>query len=346
MSAAEAAILVAALLLGACRGDETPPPPRGAPTPFPVAFVSDGAPGDQGWNDAQDRARRELEVQLEWVHTTSRTGVTPQAAPEVLRDLAAEGWRLIIVTSPALREAAEAAAGSQPGTTFLLVGDRESDAVASRDGALEGARYLAGFAAGARAAADARPVVGCVARGDGVREEAFVDAAARGIREACPACRILRGGIAADAGPAADAAAVAALFEAGADVVFAATGGPAALGAVPPGRWLVARALSAPCAAAPDRCLTATFWRWVWAYDSAVKRVNDGSWRPRRELLGAGSGVVGLHGFMDREAPPPGIPADAIEEIRGRFDRLKHGEALALSRDPAPPIAEIDVEEP
>lgn len=343
MSAARLLPLLALALVG-CRGDEAPPPPRGAPTQFPVAFVYAGGPGDQGWNDAQEEARRDLEARLDWVNTTTRTAAGGDAA-ETLRALASEGWRLIIVAAPGLRAATEAVAADQPGTTFLLVGDRESDAVSSRDGALETVRYLAGIAAGSRAAADDRPTIGCVVRGDDARERGFLDAAARGVRDACPGCRILTRRISADAGPPEDAAAITRLFAAGADVVFAGSGGAAALAAVPEGRWLVARALAGPCAAAPDRCLTATFWVWSWAYDSAVKRVNDGSWRPGRELLGADSGAVGLLGFMDREAPPAGIPGDAVAAIRARFDRAKRGEALELSDGPRPSIEEIDVEE-
>ncbi len=325
MQRQRAVLLLSAVLvlIAACRGDDTPPPPRGAPTPFPVAFVYAGAPGDQGWVDAQEVARKALGEGLDWVHTTTRTGVNASSARETLGALASDGWRLIIVAAPGLRAAAEATAAEQPGTTFLLVGDRESDTMATRDGALEAVRYVAGIAAGARAMADERPLVGCVARGDSAREQAFVNGAALGVRETCPTCRVLVQWIGKDAGFAEDTAAITALFEAGADVVFAATGGKAALAAVPEGRWLVARALAGPCAAAPDRCLTATFWSWVWTYDSAVKRVNDGSWRGGRELLGVDSGAVGLLGFMDREEPPPGIPADAIVGIRERFDRMK-----------------------
>jgi len=324
MSGAEAILLASmAIALAACRGDEAPPP-RGAPTAFPVAFVYAGEPGDQGWVDAQEVARSALVEGLDWVHTTTRTHVTPDMASETLDALASGGWRLIVVAAPGLRAQVEAAAVEQPATTFLLVGPREGDAVATRDGALEAARYVAGIAAGARAVADGRPVVGCVARrGVGGREAALVNAATLGVREACPACRVLVQRIGQDGGPGEDADAIRALFEAGADVVFAATGGHAALDAVPPGRWLVARALADPCEAAPGRCLTATFWVWAWTYDSAVKRVNDGSWRVSRELLGVDSGAVGLLGFMDREKPPPGIPEGAVSIIRERFDGMK-----------------------
>lgn len=319
--------MVMMLFLAACGGPEEPPRPKGAPTPFPVAFVYSGAPGDQGWVDAQEVARRALEGHLDWVHTTVRSGVTAAAAAETLNTLSSGGWRLIIVAAPSLHEAVEVAVAEQPWATFILVGARRAEgAGAALDGALEAVRHVAGYAAGARALADGRPVVGCVARGDGEREEAFFDATAAGVREACPACRVLVHRIGRDDGPVEDAAAVSALFSAGADVVFAATGGDAALAAVPEGRWLVARALAGPCAAAPDRCLTATFWQWGWEYDSAVKRVNDGSWRPRRALLGVDRGAVALLGFMDREAPPPGIPQEALPEIRERFDRMKRGE--------------------
>jgi basic membrane protein A and related proteins len=344
MSRAEVALL-SALLLVACRGPEAPPPPKGAPTPFPVAFVYSGAPGDQGWVDAQERAREGLEAKLDWVHTTVRAGISPDTALETLDTLASDGWRLIIVASPALRAATEAAAASQPGTTFLLVGAREGDGVSTRDAALETVRYLAGVAAGVRAQADERPVVGCVVRGDDSREHEFVDAAARGVRDACPECRILTRGIGAGGGPAEDVAAIGALYEAGADVVFAGTGGEAALAAVPDGRWLVARALGGPCAAAPTRCLTATTLHWDWTYDSAVKRVNDGSWKPGRELLDAKTGAVGLLGFMDREPPPPGIPAATIAAIRTRFDQMKRGEGLDLTGGTTPLLEEIGVEE-
>jgi basic membrane protein A and related proteins len=315
-------LLSAAFALTACRGKEPPPPPRGAPTPFPVAFVYSGMPGDRGWVDAQEVARAALERQLDWVYTTSRAGVTEATAPELLDSLVSDGWRLIVVAAPSLRSSVEAVAAEELATTFLLVGDRSSDAVAVRDGALESVRYLAGIAAGARALADKRLVVGCVARGDGDREDIFVDAAARGTKESCPEClfEVLR--IEEDAGTAEDVAAIKALFEAGADVVFAATGAEAALAAVPDGRWLVARALAGPCEAAPERCLTATFWQWIWTYDSAVKRVNDGSWRASRELLEVDSGAVGLLGFMDREASS-GIPEDAVDEIRARLDQMK-----------------------
>ncbi len=339
------AILITLTLVAACRGPVTPPPPKGAPTPFPVAFVYAGAPGDQAWVDAQERARGELEEKLDWVHTTVRSGVTADTARETLDTLASDGWRLIIVASPALRAATEAAAAAQPETTFLLVGAGESDAVSTRAASLEAVRYLAGVAAGSRAAADDRLVVGCVVRGGEARERGFVDAAARGVRDACPGCRFLTRGIGVDGGPAEDAAALGALFEAGADVVFAGTGGEAALAAVPPGRWLVARALAGPCAGAPDRCLTATSFHWEWDYDSAVKRVNDGSWTAGHALLGAKTGAVGLLGFMDREAPPPGIPATTVAAIRTRFDRVKRGEALDLTGGPAPLLEEIGVEE-
>jgi len=306
-----------------------------------TATLLAGAPGDQGWVDALEEARRTLEERLDWVHTTVRTGVTSDTAPEILDTLASGGWRLIVVAAPALREQVESAAANQTATTYLLLGDRETEAVSARDGALESVRYLAGRAAGARAMTDGRPIVGCVARRGSARERTFLDAAAMGVLGTCPGCRLLVRWIPADGGAGEDADALRALFEAGADVAFAATGGETALAAVPTERWVVARALAGPCAAAPDRCLTATFWQWVWEIDSAVKRVNDGSWQGGQIVLGPDHGVVGLLGFMDQEAPPEGIPPDTIADLRERFDRMKKGNAPELPDGPVTGLEEV-----
>ena len=132
---------------------------------FNVAFVYVGPIGDGGWNYAHNTGRLYLENNVENVHTVYLESVPEGADGErTIRNLARKGFDAIFTTSFGYMDATELVAAEFPDQYFVHIsGFKHNDSnFASLFGAMENAKYLAGMAAGARAAEDGSYRVGYI----------------------------------------------------------------------------------------------------------------------------------------------------------------------------------------
>ena len=107
------------------------------------------------------------------------------------------------------------------------------------------------------------------------------------------------------------------LLEAGADVVATGCDSPAPIvAAAQAKKWGIGYDSMNACAAAPDSCLTATYWEWGPTYAKVMAEIRAGTWRPSDLYPDADSGLVALLGFEEGQVPARGIPEDAVAWIR------------------------------
>jgi simple sugar transport system substrate-binding protein len=127
----KAAAFAAVAALAACGKDEPPPPKAAAPAadakapapaaePFKVAWMYVGPVGDAGWTFAHDQARKAVEAEFGAKVKTSFVEKVPEGADaeRVIRDLAAQGNKLIFATSFGFMEPMLKVAGEFPDVKF------------------------------------------------------------------------------------------------------------------------------------------------------------------------------------------------------------------------------------
>ena len=89
---------------------------------FKVGFLYSSPIGDYGWYYAQDRARKVLDEEFDWLETISAESGSPADSPGVLEQMAEEGVKLIFVGSAEHTEATFAAAEMHPEIIYYVVG--------------------------------------------------------------------------------------------------------------------------------------------------------------------------------------------------------------------------------
>jgi basic membrane protein A len=335
--------LLALLLSPACKRKLEPDPkqpaaePRGAgtksipqprPGSFSVAFVYVGPVGDGGWTYAHDQGRKELERVLK-VHTAYVESVAEGAeAEQVIRGLARKGFDLVVATSFGYMDAIETAAREHPKTRFVHISGHKSNGTnfGNLFGAMECMKYLAGMIAGARARADGERKLGYIAPYPIPEVVRLGNAIMLGARRTCPECTMEIRWINSWFDPTREREAADSLIKSGAHVVItgADTPGPI-LAAKDAGKWAIGYDSQNACQVAPERCLTTPYWDWGPVYVDLVKRIRSGSWRGASEYLDVASGIVGLHGFMEKQTVPAGVPAAAASEVKTLLAKMRSG---------------------
>ncbi|HOX43620.1 MAG TPA: BMP family ABC transporter substrate-binding protein [Myxococcota bacterium] len=313
-------------------GPDVAQPPAAAPAakPFRVAFVYVGPVGDGGWTFAHDAGRKHLEQHVPGVVTKAFESVAEGAEAEALvRSLARDGYDLVVTTSFGFMDATAQVASEFPATRFVHVsGFRKNERnLANLMGAMECMRYLAGVIAGARAAADGQKTLGAVEPFPIPEVVRLLNAFALGVRRSCPACTIQLRWIHSWFDPVKEKEAAQSLLAGGAYVVVtgADTPGPV-VAAAAAGRWGIGYDSQNACEAAPERCLTTTYWNWGPTYQRIVEQIRAGTWKPGDLYPDADSELVGLLGFEPGQTPHPGIPAAAVAEVRDLREKMRRGE--------------------
>lgn len=156
--AALAAIAGAAVLSGCGKKEEAPPPapaPAAAPAPKPeplkVGFIYVGPVGDAGWTFAHDNGRKYIEQKFgDKIKTTfvEKVAEGPDAE-RVIRDLVAQGNKVIFATSFGYGDAIEKVAKDFPDVYFEhATGYKTAPNLGVYEGKFYEDAYLAGIVAG------------------------------------------------------------------------------------------------------------------------------------------------------------------------------------------------------
>ena len=149
--------VVLASTLGACaKKEEAPPAPAAAapapkPEPLKAAFVYVGPVGDAGWTFAHDLGRRNALAKFGDKITTTFVEKVPEGpdAERVIRDLVAQGNKLVFATSFGFMDAMVKVAKENPGVYFEhATGYKTAENLRVYEARFYEGAYLAGVVAG------------------------------------------------------------------------------------------------------------------------------------------------------------------------------------------------------
>ena len=271
-----------------------------------------------------ERAERRLGVDTRVVH------VDGQAALEAgLRDLAGEGFDLVVATGAGASEPLRRAATSFPDTKFALVGAEDSEG-AQRPPNVRGLRfeeqeagYLVGYLAGlvVREQSRARQTIGAVAGRRTPVVDRYVRGYLAGAKRAYPGVRTLTGYTGGFRDPASCKQAALAQITRGASVVFDVAGhcGEGALDAARE-RNIWAIGLDADRSKLGDFVLTSALRNADVAVYETVRTLKEGRFSGGEDVVfDVGSGGVGV-GTTSAEVPP-----DIVARLQALQDDLAAG---------------------
>ena len=251
-------------------------------------------------------------------------------AEQVIRSLARKGFNLIFTTSFGYMDATGTVAEEFPDATFIHVSGYKTNNknFGNLFGAMEDMKYLAGMVAGARAKVDKNTKLGYIATFPIPEELRLGNAFALGMRKTCPDCTLDVRWINTWHDPVVEKEAAAALFDAGAQVVFTGADTPAPADvAQEKGRWGITYDYVGSCKV--ERCLTTIYWDWGKIYAQIAKGVIDKSYKPGFHYFDADSGALGLYGFMEGQQPTKGLqdlPAEDLQLVKDTLAKMLKGE--------------------
>ncbi len=292
-----------------------------ADSPLKIGFVYVSPVGHAGWTYQHDQGRREMERALgERIQTTAVESV-PEGpdAERVMRDLAAQGHRLIFATSfgylePALRVAAEF-----PQVTFEHAGGYKTAAnLNTYNARYFEARWLAGWLAGKVSKSG---VAGYVAGFPVPEVIQGINAFTLGMRQANPSAQVRVLWLNTWFDPPRERDAARALIGQGADVLTNHSASPAVAQAAEEGGVKLIAYHSDMRAIAPRAQLAAVTHHWGGYYTQVAQAVLRGTWRPRPIWGGIKDGLVQL------SAIDPALPADVLAGLEQRRSAIVSGRA-------------------
>jgi basic membrane protein A len=270
-----------------------------------------------------DRAEQRLGIEGRLVHVDG-----PAALERGLRDLAGEGFDLVLATGAGASEAVRRAATSFPDTKFALVGAEDSEGVRRTN--VRGLRfeeqeagYLVGYLAGlvVREQSRARQTIGAVAGRHTPVVDRYVSGYLAGAKRAYPGVRTLTGYTGGFRDPASCKQAALAQITRGASVVFDVAGhcGEGALDAARE-RNVWAIGLDADQSKLGDFILTSALRNADVAVFETVKALKEGRFSGGEDVVfDVGTGGVGV-GTTSPEVPP-----DIVARLQALQDDLAAG---------------------
>jgi basic membrane protein A len=297
---------------------------------FNIAMVLLGPHDDGGWSQAHYEGLEYVCQNMPDAHVAYMENVLDNADSEqVFRSLARKGFDFIIGTSFGYMDPMANVAEEFPDTTFLhLTGYKSNGSnFGNFFGAMEDMKYLAGMLAGSRAKLDGNPKLGYMATFPIPEEVRLGNAIMLGAKQTCPECTMDIRWINTWHDPATESDGAASLFDAGAQVVFTGADTPAnATVAQEKDKWAVT--YDHPSSCSLDSCLTAPYWIWGPEYLRIAKSVQAGTYTAGYEYFDAGSGAMGLYGFMDGQTPQPGIadlPEADVQMVKDTLAKMLDG---------------------
>lgn len=302
------------MLLGAL-GAGAWPVPTAAAQPLPVAFVYVGPVGEAGWSFAHDSARQAVERSFgAQVRVTAVPSVREGAdAERVLRDLVAQGHRLIFATSFGYMEPALRVAADHPAVKFEhATGYKTSANLRTYDTRSYEPAYLAGMVAGGVTRSNLLGVVGALPAPAVLNG---INAFTLGALAVNPRVRTRVVWINEWFNPPLETEAAQTLFNLGADVLMQTTDSPAALAEAQRHGKRGFGLSSDMSRFAPKAHLGSIINNWAPYCIKAVQDVLDGRWATGHAWWGMKEGAVDL----------VGMPEDLPTALRSRVATTRSG---------------------
>jgi simple sugar transport system substrate-binding protein len=315
-----------ALLASACSKQEVPAPKveakkeeAGKAEPLKVGFVYVSPVGDAGWTSQHDLGRRQMEQALAGKVVTTFVEKVPEGADaeRVIRDLAAQGNKLIFTTSFGFMNPTIKVAEEFPETKFEhATGYKSAKNVGTYNVRFYEGRYLAGIVAGRMTKSN---TLGYVAAFPIPEVLQGVNAFTLGARSVNPRAqvRVIWVNSWYDPGKERDAANT--LIGQGADVLTHHTDSTAVVAAAEEkGRMAIAYH-SNMAKFGPKAQLAAVSHHWGAYYTKAAQSVLEGTWKPSNIWGGMKDGMIKL------EAISPSVPSDVVELVKAREAAITDG---------------------
>jgi basic membrane protein A len=283
-----------------------------APAPLEIGFVYVSPVGEAGWTYQHDLGRRAMEQALgDKVKTTVVESVAEGPdAERVMRDLAAQGKRLIFATSFGYLEPALRVAADFPAVKFEHAGGyKTAPNLKTYNARYYEGRYLAGLLAGKRSKSG---VAGYVAGFPVPEVIQGINAFTLGMREANPKAQVKVLWLNTWFDPAKEREAALTLIHQGADVLTNHSGSPAVAQAAEEQGVMLVAYQSDMRRFAPHAQLTAVVHQWGGYYTRVAQSVLSGTWTPQPVWGGMKDGFVTLAPFN------ASVPADVATLVDAR----------------------------
>lgn len=286
------------------------------PAPLKVGFVYVSPIGDAGWTYQHNQGRLAMEKALgTQVSTTAVEAVAEGADSErVMRDLVAQGHKLIFATSFGYLEPALRVAADHPDVVFEHAGGfKTAKNLNTYNARFYEARYLAGLLAGKTSKSG---IAGYVAGFPVPEVVQGINAFALGMREANPKAQVKVVWLNTWFDPPREREAATSLIHQGADVLTNHSGSPA----VPQtaqahfaskGVRVIAYQ-SDMSRHAPDAQLTAITHQWGAYYTRVADAVRKGTWQAKPVWGGMKDGFIAFAPFS------PTVPTEVVKLVKAR----------------------------
>jgi simple sugar transport system substrate-binding protein len=324
MKAAALSALAIAALAG-CSKKEEAAPAAAAPAasaaaapkadPMKVAFVYIWTAGDAGWTFAHDLGRKEVEAEFgDKVKTTIVEKVPEGAdAERVIRDLAAQGNKIIFATSFGYMEPMLKVASEFPDVKFEhATGYKTAPNMGIYDSKFYEPAYMAGIVAGKMTKTNTLGFVGSFPIPEVLRN---INAFTLGAQSVNPKVKTKVVWVSTWSDPPKEGDAAQSLINGGADVLLQNTDSTAVLQTAEKNGKYAFGWDSDMSAFAAKAHLGSAVANWGGYYKQAVKSVMDGTWKTDRTVWGV------KEGMNDFIKPAEAVPAD----IKAKIEEIKAG---------------------
>jgi basic membrane protein A and related proteins len=294
--------------------------PASAPEPLKAAWVYVGPVGDGGWTFAHDLGRKAVEAEFGDKVKTSFVEKVPEGADaeRVIRDLAAQGNKIIFATSFGFMESMLKVAAEFPDVKFEhATGYKRADNMRIYDAKFYEDAYQAGIIAGAMTKSNTLGFVASFPIPEVLRN---INGFTLGAQSINPKVKTKVVWVNSWFDPPKESEAAQSLINAGADVLLQNTDSPAVLQTAEKNGKYAFGWDSDMSDKAPKAHLASCIANWAPYYKKAVKDVLDGTWKAERTVWGVKEGQNELVKIADI------VPAEAKAKVEEVKAKMKSGE--------------------
>ena len=292
-----------------------------AEDPLKVGFVYIGPVGDHGWTYQHNEGRLAIEEEFGDKVQTTYVEFVPegQDAERVIRQLAADGHKLIFTTSFGYMNPTNKVAKMFPDVHFEhATGYKRADNVATYSARFYEGRYVNGQIAGAMTKSN---TIGYIASFPIPEVVRGINSFTLGLHSVNPDAKVKVVWVSTWFDPGKEGDAAKALIDQGADVLTQHTDSPAPLQVAEERGVLAFGQASDMLAFAPTAHLTAIVNNWAPYYVDRTRAAMDGTWESQDVWDGIAKGMVVMSDFNSKS-----LPADVIAKAEETVEAIRSGQ--------------------
>ncbi|WP_242342858.1 BMP family ABC transporter substrate-binding protein [Anaeromyxobacter terrae] len=325
------AIVLGATLAACAKKEEAPPAPAAAPVakvePLKAAFVYVGPVGDSGWSFSHDLGRKNALAKFGDKVTTTFVEKVPEGpdAERVIRDLVAQGNKVVFATSFGFMDAMVKVAKDHPDVYFEhATGYKTADNLRVYEARFYEGAYLAGVVAGKMTKTNTLGFVASFPIPEVLRN---INAFTLGAQSVNPKVKTRVVWINSWFDPPKETEAAQSLMNQGADVLLQNTDSTAVLQAAERNGKFAFGWDSDMSAFAPKAHLGSVALNWTVYYEKSFGEILEKSWKPEVTKWGV------KEGMLDFVKPAAFLPEDTKKAVETAREGLKTG-TVAVFKGP------------